>query len=117
MKAAAKERQLQIKKENEVRMRMVDRYGDQIVRPIGDPSKKGKIKPRKPKVEQQSLVCIHTDTIQVSLNVLLQVRFYDNKIVSRRGEKHVPEPTKEEWDGGSRGRVKSKGKRGKGWSS
>ena len=44
-----------------------------------------------------------------------KVRFRDGAIVSTRGEKYIIEKTKEEWDGGSRGRVKSKGKRGVGW--
>lgn len=44
-----------------------------------------------------------------------KVRFRDGAIVSTKGEKYIVEKTKEEWDGGSRGRVKSKGKRGVGW--
>lgn len=42
------------------------------------------------------------------------VRFRDGAVVSTKGEKFIIEK-KEEWDGGSRGRVKSKGKRGVGW--
>jgi hypothetical protein len=43
------------------------------------------------------------------------VRYLDGKVVSMKGEKFIVEKT-EEWDGGSRGRVKTKGKRGTGWS-
>lgn len=46
-----------------------------------------------------------------------QVRYYNGQIVSRRGEKFIAVEKQEEWDGGSRGKVKSKGKRGIGWSS
>lgn len=42
------------------------------------------------------------------------VRFRDGAVVTTKGEKYITEK-KEEWDGGSRGRVKSKGKRGVGW--
>ena len=51
----------------------------------------------------------------VRANVVSQIRYYDGKIVSRKGARYVEEAPKEEWDGGSRGRVKTKGKRGKGW--
>ena len=43
-----------------------------------------------------------------------QIRSRDGKIVSSKGEKYVAAPKKPEWDGGSRGRVTSKGKRGRG---
>lgn len=45
-----------------------------------------------------------------------RVRWRDGVVVSMRGEKVIYEKVKEEWDGGSRGRVKLKGKRGKGWA-
>jgi len=44
-----------------------------------------------------------------------QVRYHNGAIVSRRGEKYVVENLKEEWDGGSSGKVYTKGKRGKGY--
>lgn len=44
-----------------------------------------------------------------------QVRYRDGRVVSSRGEKFIVESTREEWDGGSRGKVMSKGKRGKGF--
>lgn len=44
------------------------------------------------------------------------IRYYDNVIVSRKGGRYLKEASKEEWDGGSTGRVKSKGKRGKGYT-
>jgi len=45
-----------------------------------------------------------------------QLRYFDGQIVSRKGEKfHFIDDGKPEWDGGSRGRVKTKGKRGPGW--
>jgi hypothetical protein len=36
-------------------------------------------------------------------------------VVSCRGEKYIVEKVGEEWDGGSRGKVYTKGKRGKGF--
>ncbi|KAI8111423.1 hypothetical protein M9435_003924 [Picochlorum sp. BPE23] len=44
-----------------------------------------------------------------------QIRFRDGAVVSTKGEKYIVENTLPEWDGGSRGRVKMKGKRGTGW--
>ena len=44
-----------------------------------------------------------------------QVRYNNNQVVSYRGEKYVVENLKEEWDGGSSGKVYTKGKRGKGF--
>jgi len=43
------------------------------------------------------------------------VRFLDGKVVSRSGEKFTVVSEPKEWDGGSRGRVKTKGKRGPGY--
>ena len=49
--------------------------------------------------------------------VMPQVRYHDGVPVHlRKGEKYVVESLKEEWDGGSRGKVKTKGKRGKGFA-
>ena len=42
-------------------------------------------------------------------------RFLDGQVVGNKGEKYVVVNEKEEWDGGSRGRVKTKGKRGPGF--
>ncbi|GMI25337.1 hypothetical protein TrRE_jg12560 [Triparma retinervis] len=44
------------------------------------------------------------------------VRFRDGVVVSNKGGKFITEEIKPDWDGGSRGRVKSKGKRGVGWT-
>ena len=48
-----------------------------------------------------------------------EVRWVDGKkVVLRKGQKKILVPLhgeKEDWDGGSRGKVKSKGKRGVGW--
>ena len=47
-----------------------------------------------------------------------KVRYFDGKVVSRNGEKyHVVDDGKQEWNGGSKGRVMTKGKRGPGWVS
>lgn len=46
-----------------------------------------------------------------------KIRYYGNKIVSRNGGRYLQEEKKPEWDGGSTGRVKTKGKRGKGWTA
>lgn len=45
-----------------------------------------------------------------------RLRWRDGVVVSTRGEKIIYESIREEWDGGSRGKVKLKGKRGKGWA-
>lgn len=44
------------------------------------------------------------------------IRYRDGAVVASRGEKYIEVKESKEWDGGSRGRVKSKGKRGKGWT-
>jgi hypothetical protein len=45
-----------------------------------------------------------------------RVRYLDGAPVTTKGEKYVVVSQKEEWDGGSRGRVKTKGKRGVGFA-
>ncbi|KAG2445680.1 hypothetical protein HXX76_000288 [Chlamydomonas incerta] len=45
-----------------------------------------------------------------------KVRYLDGRVVSNKGEKFIIEKTGEEWDGGSRGKVYTKGKRGKGFT-
>jgi hypothetical protein len=45
----------------------------------------------------------------------LQVRYRDDMKVSSKGERFVVEAVGKEWDGGSKGRVYTKGKRGKGF--
>jgi hypothetical protein len=47
---------------------------------------------------------------------LPRVRYLDGVVVTTKGEKHVVVNQKEEWDGGSRGKVKTKGKRGVGFA-
>ena len=42
------------------------------------------------------------------------VRYRDGFAVASKGEKHIEVPGKEEWNGGSSGKVYTKGKRGKG---
>jgi hypothetical protein len=44
-------------------------------------------------------------------------RYLDGQVVAHKGEKHIVVDNREEWDGGSRGRVKTKGKRGPGWTA
>lgn len=43
------------------------------------------------------------------------VRYRDGRPVSTRGEKYVVEQIGNDWDGGSKGKVMTKGKRGKGF--
>lgn len=45
----------------------------------------------------------------------MSVRYRDGVVVSTKGDKYIVEKSPE-WDGGSRGRVKLKGKRGVGWA-
>jgi hypothetical protein len=42
------------------------------------------------------------------------VRYRDDRLVSTRGEKFIVEQVGQDWDGGSKGKVYTKGKRGKG---
>jgi hypothetical protein len=42
-------------------------------------------------------------------------RYLDGRLVSTRGEKFITQTTGEEWDGGSTGKVITKGKRGRGF--
>lgn len=44
-----------------------------------------------------------------------KTRYLNGEIVANKGEKYVIIDAKQEWDGGSRGKVKTKGKRGKGY--
>lgn len=44
-----------------------------------------------------------------------KVRYLNGQVVSTKGEKFIVEKTDKEWDGGSRGKVYTKGKRGKGF--
>jgi hypothetical protein len=45
-----------------------------------------------------------------------KVRFHNGEVATRNGDKYVVEKLTPEWDGGSRGRVKTKGKRGPGYA-
>lgn len=47
--------------------------------------------------------------------VCMQVRYREGQVVSSKGEKFIVEKLQEEWDGGSTGKVFTKGKRGKGF--
>ena len=47
---------------------------------------------------------------------LQRVRYRYGVPVTTNGAKYITESLKEEWDGGSRGRVKTKGKRGAGFA-
>ena len=44
-----------------------------------------------------------------TLHFAVQVRYRDGRLVSTRGEKYIVESVSEEYDGGSRGKVKTKG--------
>ena len=46
----------------------------------------------------------------------MQVRYRDGVKVTSKGEKYVVENLAKEWDGGSKGKVYTKGKRGKGYT-
>lgn len=43
-----------------------------------------------------------------------QVRYREGQVVTAKGEKYVVEKAGQDWDGGSKGKVFTKGKRGKG---
>ncbi len=53
--------------------------------------------------------------IHPKTNESKQVRFRDGVVASTKGQKFVIESMKEEWNGGSSGKVYTKGKRGKGF--
>ena len=65
-------------------------------------------------------ICRMSDTIagteELSLAVMQKVRFRDGVPVTTKGDKYVTQTLKEAWDGGSRGKVKTKGKRGVGFA-
>lgn len=44
-----------------------------------------------------------------------KIRYIDNQIATSKGEKYITEKVGEEWNGGSKGKVYTKGKRGKGY--
>lgn len=44
----------------------------------------------------------------------VQVRYRDGMPVANKGEKYIVQTVKEDWDGGSSGKIYTKGKRGKG---
>lgn len=61
----------------------------------------------------------HTLTLGSSLPMPSQVRFHNNQPVQlpkgNQSKKYIVEDLTADWDGGSRGKVKLKGKRGPGW--
>ncbi|GAX73881.1 hypothetical protein CEUSTIGMA_g1331.t1 [Chlamydomonas eustigma] len=75
----------------------------QVVKPVGNGKKGGK-----------ELLTVEKKPQQ---DVDPKVRYHNGVPVHvRKGEKYVVEVVQEEWDGGSRGKVKTKGKRGKGFA-
>ncbi|PNH10884.1 hypothetical protein TSOC_002378 [Tetrabaena socialis] len=67
--------------------------------------------PRKHSSKSEPLMITHKSSGKES-----KVRYLEGRIVSQKGEKFIIEKTAEEWDGGSRGKVFTKGKRGKGFT-
>jgi hypothetical protein len=60
--------------------------------------------------------CVAADAPTSSaLAFLVQVRYRDGQVVSCKGDKYIIEKVGEEWDGGSKGKVYTKGKRGVGY--
>jgi hypothetical protein len=45
----------------------------------------------------------------------VQQRYREGQLVSTRGEKYIVEDLRKEWNGGSKGKIMTKGKRGKGF--
>lgn len=88
-----KDKETSWKEEKRSRMQFVDRVGYET------PSMKANVVPfTKPMQENNG-----------------KIRYLDGEVVTTKGEKYVLTEKKQEWDGGSRGRVKTKGKRGKGF--
>ncbi|GLC45059.1 hypothetical protein PLESTB_001464200 [Pleodorina starrii] len=77
------------------------------LRPVAEPKDPKKAAKSGPSLE------VWTDKQQQAQKP--KVRYLDGRVVSTKGEKFIVEKTGEEWDGGSRGKVYTKGKRGKGF--
>jgi len=88
-----------------IKRNIVQRFDLQVALPKYDDKGKEMAKPAVPKLF----------TAPVSMGGgTTKTRFRDGVVVTQRGEKFVTEK-KEEYDGGSRGKVMPKGKRGSGW--
>jgi len=85
----------------ELKKSIVSRYHLQAVPKVGPPGK------------QLDIVARQGDTTS-GADAERKMRFRDGVVVSTKGEEYVVEK-QPGWDGGSRGRVKSKRKGGKGW--
>ena len=64
----------------------------------------------------KSSLCCPAEIFSLLKSFLLQsqVRYRDGQVVTAKGEKYVVEKVGQDWDGGSKGKVFTKGKRGKG---
>ncbi|OQR99752.1 hypothetical protein ACHHYP_20186 [Achlya hypogyna] len=83
----------------DVRDKILTKYSDEEIRgPVDPKAKPAKVKVKIKPEPKQGLV-----------------RYLESKVVTTNGQKYVEEK-QEVYDGGSRGRVKTKGKRGKGWA-
>ena len=95
------------REEDEVKRRMLDKYEYKVVLPKYKDNGEDFVKPIKPNV---------FITVDPKLGGgTIKQRYRDGQIVTHRGEKYIVEKKKEEYDGGSRGKVMPKGKRGAGW--
>lgn len=81
---------------------VLERFQDEVVS-SNSGVKKSKLKPKQNKAKKPTI------------DAASKIRFIDNEIVSRTGAKSIIIDDTVEWDGGSRGKVKSKGKRGIGF--
>lgn len=91
------------KEEMRVKQAIVDRFADQVTIHGGSSSSSSSSK--RPPVPLPTL----------PKNVESKLRFREGVVVASKGEKYVVEKLTPDWDGGSRGKVKTKGKRGPGF--
>lgn len=89
------EKEREVEAERQARERVVRRFDE---RPESSEDKLVRERNMKPTVTSES-----------------KIRYRDGKVVATNGAKYIEVDVKEPWDGGSKGRIKTKGKRGPGW--
>eukprot|EP00887_Chlorella_sp_A99_P000513 scaffold17.g513.t1 len=96
-------------KQEELRRRIVGRFQLEAV-PTGGGGRAGK-----QQQQQQLKAWQPAEGAKGGGQAAGRVRYLDGQVVTGKGEKYVVVKSGDEWDGGSRGKVYSKGKRGKGF--
>ena len=112
-KRKAKEAELQDSKENN--QKIFEQYGLRPVSNNGGHKGKG---PGKGSNKQQSVLINGPQGLKGAgkTEKAPKLRYHNDQVVTNSGQKYVVVTDKDEWDGGSRGKVITKGKRGKGFT-